>query len=258
MKRIYLCLTCLMMISCGENSEAPQIITDLYLESFVDHHGDTTVGGAVEFNFEEGTGFYVSGNIPIYNKKKKELGTISFLNKKVLSFSMNLTNTANFSYGDGLLPNGRRIPYRVKPRDVIELPIGESNSAYISVARGVSLIGFALNLEGLNESSVNADIFFSFAFGDIKGLVGYFGPSLEEGFKKGGIALFVEISSIIPPSALMNITEGILPETTQKGFAYNPDFDTSILNHENTQNVDTADLLEIWGIIENTELTIID
>ncbi|MCY4524159.1 MAG: hypothetical protein OXB84_05425 [Halobacteriovoraceae bacterium] len=236
---------CLHLISCSQNPNGGGLsfMKDMTIETYENDHGETRLEGFFHFNLSEGTRLPTI-NLPIYDDLFNEIGTMSLLGYGAVVINMNISNAKSFGSGDGLLPNGTRIPLQGVKRDqVIELLLDGGNSVYLAAGTGVSMIGAAITIAEMDRST-GLDVYFPFNFNGFQGEVGFFSNIRENG--QTGLSFFIDISNHVPPSDLLAIVD---PQNGNKG-QRDPNTNRSVIEVEG-QNTDKKD--EIWRVFSTLE-----
>lgn len=122
-----------------------------------------------------------------------------------LEIAVNLTEAAHLpDVTEGTLPNGRELPIALKPgQTVLTLPIpGLHSVAYVGIGDRFALLGTALILrefDSIAQFLGGTNLFLPFeGQNGIRGVAGVFtSPSPSQ----SGLAVFVDISSVLKPAA---------------------------------------------------------
>ena len=170
--------------------------------------------------------------------------------------NLNITGTTFIGTGDGLLPNGTMIPLRgIERHQVVEILLDGGNSIYLAAGKGVSMIGAAITIAELDDST-GVDIYFPFEFEGFKGQAGFFSNIRKKG--QTGLSFFIDISSVISPERLTSIMNGVLEQHHNK-MAYDENYNNSVINPMEINTHMRDDIWTVVNILENAnELTIME
>lgn len=185
------------------------MVTDIRLSSQT-FEGDIYAEFTATLNFENITLPAVQYEL-IHPQTSQWLGQINlgtlFSGETELNLGINLSAIANIpGVASAQLPNGMKIPVGgINDVNVIQIPIANHRGEiYIAMESGIAMIGVAINIAGLDrlgEEVGTSGFFPMFQIKDVKGIAGLFSSNTPG---KNGIALFVDLSSVINPEDLLH------------------------------------------------------
>jgi hypothetical protein len=223
-----------LLTSCGKNGS--QLVSDVKVSTQLVNQ---EVWVNVNAKFDLGNTALPSITLPVANPKNPSqiFGSISmaptFDGKNQVGVSVNFTEALKIQGGIATLPNGTGLPVGgLNNVDVIQLNIPNTLArVYIALDKGVALAGFAIaikELDSIGSSIGGINLFPRFNINNVIGIAGVFTGS-QSG--QTGLALFVDLSSVLNQQMLnntpTNLTVGeiagqmqiqaIQPAASQKG-----------------------------------------
>lgn len=201
---IFFALLSIMFFSCGTGNGENPMVTDVRLASQT-NDGDIFV--EIDATLDLGNITLPSIQYPVIHPKTSELiGEINlgttFSGTTELTLSINLTNITRVpSIANSKLPNGLNLPVGgLRDIDVVQIPIADNRAqVYIAMGDGIAMAGVAVVVSGMDQigHEIGTSGFFPmFEIDDVKGIGGIFTSS---NVGQNGLALFVDLSSVIDP-----------------------------------------------------------
>jgi hypothetical protein len=194
-----------ILTSCGGGSSDHQVVTDLSLSASTE---DGDVYAAIEADFDLGNLTLPTLQFPVIHPKTGAMLGEIFLEatldgRNTIELNVNISEAAQINgVQSSLMPNGQPIPVGgIDQNTVTSLPIDSINaSVYLALAPQTAMAGFAIPIQqfdGIGQQVGGVNFFPAFTIGDVRGVAGIF-TSAESG--KSGLALFIDLSSVIDPN----------------------------------------------------------
>ncbi|MFL5813660.1 MAG: hypothetical protein ACJ763_08785 [Bdellovibrionia bacterium] len=119
-----------------------------------------------------------------------------------LTIAVNITQVSHAQILDNKLPNGTMIPVgQAVNNAIVALPLGGTGGKlYVAFGQNIAMLGVALPfsaLDSVGQYIPGVNIFQPFASNGVSGIIGMFTGS---SVKTTGVALFVDLSSLLKPS----------------------------------------------------------
>lgn len=208
---LFLIFMSLLLTGCGNSGYKPVTNVTVTTKTL---DQDVYVNLKAQFNLGNTT--LPSVTFPVVNPKSPSeiYGSISMAptldGKSEVSLDINFTQITHLQGGKASLPNGTALPIGgINGVEIVELLIPNTLAkVYIGIDQNVAIAGFALAIKELDQignTIGGVNLFPSFSFGKIKGVGGIF-----TGKTSGttGIALFVDLSSVLNQEQIFNLSHG--------------------------------------------------
>jgi len=196
-----------LLTSCGKSGS--QLVSDVKVAT---HLVNQEVWVDVNAKFDLGNTALPAVTLPVANPKDPThvFGSVSMAptldGKNQIGISVNFTEALKIQGGAATLPNGTALPVGgLGNVNVIQLNIPNTLArVYIALDKGVALAGFAIaikELDSIGSSIGGINLFPRFNINNVIGIAGVFTGS-QSG--QTGLALFVDLSSVLNQQMLNN------------------------------------------------------
>ncbi|MCT4642033.1 MAG: hypothetical protein N4A33_07005 [Bacteriovoracaceae bacterium] len=199
---LFLCLI-FIVTSCG--SQRP-MVTDVVVSS---KSYDSQVYVSANAAIDIGNTAIPNLTLPIILPQSgKDIGSISIYTDYVsdqanFEVDINVSAIANFKTSQQRLPNGDYLPL-IGNNEVIKVPVEDKGFVYLTVTDGAFALGATINLRNLDRLGRRLGRSSVFPMFNIRNVLGSAGIYTSRSSGKNGFGLFVDLSSILDTSDILN------------------------------------------------------
>lgn len=205
--------------ACGQSGN--QVVKNV---SVATHVKDNDVYVDVNAIFDLGNTALPTITLPIFDPRNPgtNYGSISMAatldGRNQIGVSVNFTKATKLPGGSAHLPNGSNLPIGgLQGIQVVEILIPNTTGRiYVALDRGVAMAGFAFSIKEMDQIGANipgVNLFPRFSFNRVNGIAGVY-TGAQSG--QTGLALFVDLSALLPQDAYPLAMNQVMPATKKK------------------------------------------